>query len=98
MILQKFTQFYFEINSATMEVIKDTPYAFNFEVTAISEWHMDALRNAGEYQSASQYESGIGYHQRQMLKHQLEHIAFLSEQIDKMDEEIKKKQNLPKNT
>lgn len=39
----------------------------------------------------------IGIHQRQMLHHQMEHIEFLSKQISEMDEEIKKKQNLPKN-
>jgi len=40
----------------------------------------------------------IGEHQILLLKHQLEHIAFLSEQIDKMDFEIKKKQNMSKST
>ena len=55
-----------------------------------------AIEKIPELQRA--LKGSIGYHQRQMLKHQLEHIAFLSEQIDKMDEEIKKKQNLPKNT
>ena len=32
----------------------------------------------------------IGVHQVQMLKHQLEHIEFLTNQISEMDEEIKK--------
>jgi transposase len=40
----------------------------------------------------------VGHHQMQMLKYQLEHIKFLSNQIDNMDEEIKKKRNSPKNT
>lgn len=40
----------------------------------------------------------IGFHQIQMLKHQMAHIEFLSGQISEMDEEIKKKQKLPKNT
>jgi len=40
----------------------------------------------------------IGEHQIRMLKFQLEHIQFLSNQISEMDEEIKKKPNLSKNT
>lgn len=32
----------------------------------------------------------IREHQMQMLRHQVEHITFLSEQIEKLDEEIKK--------
>lgn len=38
----------------------------------------------------------IGTHQMQMLKHQLDHLRFLSDQIEQMDEEIKKKQKLAK--
>ena len=40
----------------------------------------------------------VGTHQIQMLKLQLDHIDFLSSSIAKMDEDIKKKQNLSKNT
>jgi len=39
-----------------------------------------------------------GQHQMQMLKYQLEHIAFLSSQIESMDEEIKKKRDQSRNT
>lgn len=38
----------------------------------------------------------IGFHQRQMLKLQLEHIDFLSKSIEEMDQDIKKKQNIAK--
>jgi len=40
----------------------------------------------------------VGRHQMKMLNYQLEHIKFLTKQIDDMDEEIKKKRNTPKNT
>lgn len=40
----------------------------------------------------------VGTHQIQMLKLQLQHIDFLSSSIAEMDEDIKKKQNLLKNT
>ncbi len=40
----------------------------------------------------------VGKHQIQMLKLQLQHIDFLSASIGEMDEDIKKKQNLSKNT
>ena len=40
----------------------------------------------------------VGMHQMQMLKLQLNHIDFLSSSIAEMDEDIKKKQNLSKNT
>lgn len=40
----------------------------------------------------------VGIHQIQMLKLQIQHIDFLSKSIEEMDEDVKKKQNLSKNT
>lgn len=40
-------------------------------------------------------EGSVGQHQRMMLRHQVDHINFLAEEIERLDEEIKKKQNLP---
>ena len=37
---------------------------------------------------------GVGFHQMQMLKLQLEHIDFLSKSIEEMDEDIKKNRTL----
>lgn len=40
----------------------------------------------------------VGAHQQQMLKLQLQHIDFLSQSIEEMDDDVKKKQNPPQNT
>lgn len=40
-------------------------------------------------------EGSIGQHQRIMLRHQVDHIRFLDAEIERLDEEVKKKQNSP---
>ncbi|MEQ8155923.1 MAG: IS110 family transposase [Clostridiaceae bacterium] len=39
----------------------------------------------------------VGIHQMQMLRHQIEHIEFMSNVVLELDEEIKKKQKQPQN-
>ncbi len=40
-------------------------------------------------------EGSVGQHQRMMLRHQVDHIRFLDMEVERLDEEIKKKQNSP---
>lgn len=40
-------------------------------------------------------EGSVGQHQRMMLRHQVDHIRFLDAEIERLDEEVKKKQNSP---
>ncbi|WP_243428217.1 IS110 family transposase [Clostridium rhizosphaerae] len=51
-----------------------------------------ALSKISDLQKA--LKGSIGKHQMQVIKHQIEHIEFISNTILEMDEEIKKKQNL----